>query len=320
MILALAGGVGGGKLVYGLSGALPPEELSVVVNTGDDLIIHSLYVSPDLDTIMYTLSGLANPSTGWGIREDTFSAAGMLARYGKETWFNLGDQDIATHLVRKELLESGKRLTEVTRTLARALGVRADILPMTDARVATKVLTDDGELDFQDYFVRRRWQDAVRGIRYDGIESASVPTEVIAACKAADLVVLCPSNPFVSLGPILAVPGMRQTLRKLAVPIVAVSPIVGGSAVSGPAGRMMEGLGHEVSSFGVARLYADFLDGMVVDRSDELETGRIRALGIEVLCANTIMKCDADKTALAQDVVEFGRDLRRKQKSERPSP
>ncbi|MCI0346376.1 MAG: 2-phospho-L-lactate transferase, partial [Chloroflexi bacterium] len=255
LTVALAGGVGGAKLAAGLRAHLG-ERLTVVVNTADDLERHGLLVSPDHDTVMYTLAGLANREWGWGLEGETFAASEMLARYGEETWFRLGDRDLATHIVRTRALRDGARLTDVSRQLTRALDVAATILPMTDAGVRTEVRTDDGWLEFQDYFVRLHQAPTVHEVRFDGIEAASVSPEVAAAFDAAELIVVAPSNPIVSIGPILAVPGLRAAIdaaRARGVRVIAVSPIIAGRALKGPADRMLASLGHEATALGVAR-------------------------------------------------------------------
>lgn len=304
-VVALAGGVGGAKLAYGLYHQLGAYELAITVNTGDDEEMYGLRVCPDLDTVMYTLAGLADPQTGWGLVADTFAALEMLGRYGRETWFKLGDKDLATHILRTEMLRQGLSLTEVTASLARALGVQAQILPMCNERVETRVETSAGELAFQDYFVRRRSQDPVRAIRWRGLDAARPTPQVLGALRSAQAVVVCPSNPIVSIGPILAVPGVRQELRELEVPKVAVSPIVGRRAVSGPAGAMLAGLGYQISAFAVAQLYADFLTGFVIDNADHAEVRGIQELGLRVLVTNAIMKSAEDKRRLAGQVLEF---------------
>src|SRR5919199_2253189 len=311
MIVALAGGVGGAKLAQGPYPALPPDALTVVGNTADDFEHFGLRISPDLDTVLYTLAGLANSATGWGIAGDTFRALELLKRYGAEDWFLVGDLDFATHIRRSELLRAGQSLTAVTATLARGRGLRAALLPMCDEPVATVVETPDGPLPFQDYFVRRRHEDPVTAVHFAGIERATVPEGVAAALREAEAIVLCPSNPIVSLGPILAVPGLRALLRDAPGVKVAVSPIVGGRALKGPADRMLAGLGYDVSSLGVARLYHDLLDGFVLDATDAALAPEIAALGPRALVTQTIMG-DADaRRRLAEEVLAFARELRR---------
>jgi LPPG:FO 2-phospho-L-lactate transferase len=303
--VALAGGVGGSKLAYGLYAHLD-EQLSVVVNTADDETMFGLRICPDLDTVRYTLSGMANTRTGWGVAGDTFNALDQLRRYGLATWFQLGDRDLATHLARTEMLGTGKRLTEVEAELDRASGLRCRLLPMCDEPVATRVTIADGtELAFQEYFVKRRHEDEVRQVTFNGAAAASLSQEVRQAVEQASCIVLCPSNPIVSIGPILAVPGLRPLLRGLSVPRVAVSPIVGGQAVSGPAGRLMVAAGCESSVLGLARLYEDFLTGMVIDRADEGYAAALRDIGLQTLVADTIMKTDDDKRRLAGEILEW---------------
>lgn len=310
MIVALAGGVGGAKLADGLYRSLAPDTLTVIVNTGDDFDLYGLHISPDADTVLYTLAGLANPETGWGIAGDTFATLEMLRRYGEDTWFLLGDRDFATHIQRTRWLHEGQSPTQVADALRSALGVRAQLLPMTDTPVATRVRTPDGELAFQDYFVRRQHRDEVQGIRFEGIEAAQPSDAARVAVTDAEAIVFCPSNPIVSIGPILAVPGMRDLLRAARAPRVAVSPIVAGQALRGPADRMLAGLGDEVSAFGVARLYRDVLDGIVIDASDAELAGRISAeLGLRVLATNTIMRGVEDRQRLAWETLRFAGSL-----------
>ncbi len=308
MIVALAGGVGGAKLAQGLYLALPPDTLTVIGNTADDFDHFGLRISPDLDTVLYTLAGLANPATGWGIAGDSFRALDLLKRYGAEDWFAIGDLDFATHIRRSELLRAGHAPTAVAATLASGLGLRARLLPMCDEPVATIVETPDGPLGFQDYFVRRRHQDTVNAVRFDGIERATLPDGVAAALREATAIVLCPSNPIVSLGPILAVPGLRAALRAAPGRKVAVSPIVGGRALKGPADRMLAGLGHDVSPVGVARLYRDFLDGFVLDETDAALAPEVEALSLRALVAQTVMGDAADRRRLAEEILAFARD------------
>jgi LPPG:FO 2-phospho-L-lactate transferase len=309
MIVALAGGVGGAKLAQGLALALPPGELSVVVNTADDFELWGLRICPDLDTVMYTLAGIADPVNGWGIAGDTHRALEAIARYGREPWFRIGDADLATHVLRTERLRQGASLTEATAELAGALGVASSLLPMTNDRVATLVETPSGRLSFQDYFVARRQQDDVLGVVLDGSEAARLPDGVAAAIAGAEVVVVCPSNPIVSVGPVLAVPGLRAALEAARAPIVAVSPIVGGRALKGPADRMLATLGHEVSAAGVAALYAGLVDGMVIDEQDRDLAPQIEALGIASLATGTIMGGAEDRWRLAEEVLAFGRGL-----------
>ena len=305
-VVCLAGGVGGAKLADGLQAEIG-DELTVIVNTADDLERHGLLVMPDHDTVMYTLAGIANRERGWGLEGETFETAEMLARYGEETWFLLGDRDLATNIVRTARLRSGTRLTEVCRGLQRPLGVAAPILPMTDDPVRTKVRTDDGWLEFQEYFVHRHQEPTVHEVRFAGVVESRPSPEVVAALGAADLVVVAPSNPIVSIGPILAVPGLRAMLlaaRARGVPVVAVSGIVGGRALKGPADRMLASLGHEPSALGVARLYAGLVDLFVLDELDSALSPSIEALGMRTLVTDTIMTDDAGRARLAAAVLE----------------
>lgn len=309
-VVAIAGGVGGAKLAHGLYRALPPNSLSIIGNTADDLTRYGLHISPDLDTVMYTLAGLANTVTGWGVTGDTFTALDMLARYDSDaTWFQLGDADFATHIWRTNHLHAGNTLTEVTAAMLQALGVRARLLPMCDERVATLVETPEGWLEFQDYFVRRRHAPPVSGVRFEGIAEARVTTAVTDALSAADVIVFCPSNPLVSIGPILAVPGLRDALTASKAIKIGVSPIVGGKALKGPADQMLAGQGVEVSAYGVATGYVGLLEGFVVDEADADDAERIRALGIAAQVTNTVMQSDADRETLAGAVLAFASAL-----------
>jgi LPPG:FO 2-phospho-L-lactate transferase len=304
-VVALAGGVGGAKLAEGLQ-AILGEALTVVVNTADDTERHGLLVCADHDTVMYTLAGLENPEFGWGIVGDSWTVMHALERYGEEGWFRLGDQDLATHIVRTAHLRDGQRLTVVCRDLQARLGVRAAILPMTDDPVRTQVRTDDGWLDFQDYFVRLRQAPDVREVRFAGIEAARPTPEVTDAIDAASAIVIAPSNPIVSVGPILAVPGMSEALataRSRGVPIVAVSGIVGGKALKGPADRMLTSLGHESSALGVARLYRGLVDVFVLDTVDADLAGAVEPLGLRAVVTDTIMTDDASRAQLARTVL-----------------
>jgi LPPG:FO 2-phospho-L-lactate transferase len=312
MIVALAGGVGGAKLAWGLARGLG-SELTVIVNTGDDFEHLGLHISPDLDTVMYTLAGIANPETGWGIAGESWAFLDQLERYGAPTWFRLGDRDLATHVIRGERLRRGERLTTVTDELRRRLGIAASILPMTDDSVRTIVRTRDGELPFQDYFVRKRCEPVVTGFRFAGAETASVPPEALAALEspATEGVIICPSNPFVSIAPILSVPGLANRLRARQVPALAVSPIISGAAVKGPAAKMMRELGLDVSAMSVARRYKGLIDGFVLDETDAALSASVRELGVEVRVLPTLMRHDTDRLALANAAVEFVRELRR---------
>ena len=305
-VLALAGGVGGAKLALGLARLLPPEQLTIVVNTGDDETFHGLHVSPDLDTMLYTLAGISNPETGWGLAGESFNALEMLDRYGAETWFNLGDRDLATHIRRTQLLREGATLSQVTAELCERLGVAHRIVPMSDSPVRTRLQTDSGDLPMQEYFVRFRSEPPVRSVEYRGSEDAVPSPGFDRALNNANLLVLCPSNPLLSTGPILAMPGVRNRLANLAnCHRVAVSPIVGGEAVRGPAAKIMRELGREATCLGVAGMYADICDLMVIDEQDADLAPAIDGLGPKAVVAPTIMNTEADKVALAGLILEL---------------
>jgi len=304
-IAALAGGVGGAKLAQGLQRALPPGGLDVVVNTADDFDHYGLRICPDLDTVLYTLGGLANPLTGWGIEGDTFHTLDAIARYGRDPWFKLGDRDFATHILRTERLRAGVTLTGAMAELTEALRIPTRILPMCDESVATLVDTPVGRLEFQEYFVGRKQTDDVTGVVFAGIAEARVTGAVTAAIDGAAVIVVCPSNPIVSIGPILAVPGVRDALSRSRAPIVAVSPIVGGKALKGPADKMLATLGHEVSAAGVAAIYAGVIDALVIDETDRALVSRIIDLGIEVLVTETVMGGPEDRQRLAEEILAF---------------
>lgn len=302
-VVALAGGVGGAKLVYGLSKVLSPERLSIIGNVADDFKLYGLHISPDLDTVMYTLAGVANPATGWGLTDDTTQMLEMLARYGEDTWFRLGDRDVATHVLRTHGLAQGKTLTEVTARLAVGLGVQHPLLPVTNDRLATIVDTVEGEsLEFQDYFVRHRWQPSVRRVWFWGAEDAHMTEQVKTTLESADLIVFCPSNPVLSIAPILAVPGVREILGTRRGACIAVSPFVGGKAVKGPASKLMPELGLDITPRGVIRYYDGLLDGLVIDEAD----GSQDLPGeIPVLVTRTLMQTDDDKVRLAEDLLRW---------------
>ncbi len=304
-VVALVGGVGGAKLALGLAGVLPPERLTVIVNTGDDFWHYGLRICPDLDTVLYTLSGRVDPAQGWGVAQDTVITLEALRDLGEDTWFRLGDRDIATHLLRTHLLREGLSLTAIVRRLSAAMSIGPAVLPMSDDPVATMVDTAEyGELDFQTYFVRHRWQPRVRSLRYACADESRLAPAALQALEAADIVLIAPSNPWLSIAPMLALPGMRDLLRSLSVPRVAVTPIVEGGAIKGPAAKIMAELGLEVSARTVAAYYRDVINGFVFDLRDahfEIEDMR--------LCQfDTIMKTPADKQQLAQKVLDWIRE------------
>jgi LPPG:FO 2-phospho-L-lactate transferase len=304
-LVALAGGTGAAKFLRGLSRLIDPRDLTVVVNTGDDAEIWGLHVSPDLDTVCYTLAGLIDESKGWGLREESFHALDQIARFKEPTWFNLGDRDLATHLHRTRLLtREGRPLSETTASIAASLGVAANILPMSDQPVRTRLLGPEGWLDFQEYFVRDKAQVDVREVAYDGAEVASPAPGVINALRGADGVIVCPSNPITSIGPILAVPGVADALADTGATTLGISPIVGGDAVSGPAGRLMAMAGLPVSAAGVARAYARWLDVLLLDEQDREQVGLVVAQGVSPVTAPTIMRSREDEVALARRALD----------------
>ncbi len=302
-ITALAGGTGAAKLLRGLGRVIDPRDLTVIVNTGDDAEIWGLHVSPDLDTVCYTLGGVIDEQKGWGLTGETFHALDQIARFGEPVWFNLGDRDLATHLHRTRLLREGRTLTQITRAIVQALGVSATVLPMSDQPVRTRILGPDGWLAFQEYFVREKAQVEVRAVNYAGAPVARPAPGVLDALGGADAVLVCPSNPITSIGPILAVPGLVEALQATGATVAAVSPIVGGDAVSGPAGRLMAAAGLPVSATGVARAYGGWLDLLVFDEQDRALAPEIRSAGAAPVVAPTMMSSRDAEVTLARHVV-----------------
>lgn len=308
MITVLTGGTGGAKFVDGLRQIVPPEDLTIVVNTGDDMSWWGLRVSPDIDSIVYMLAGNLSQERGWGVERDTFFALKTMRDMGEPAWFSVGDRDLAMHILRTKLLADGKTLSEATAEIAKRLGIQTRILPMTDSSVETRVLTAAGELSFEQYFVEHRYQDEVKGIRFAGASNALPAPGVIDAIRSSDIVMLAPSNPVTSIGPILAVPGIREALRETRAEVTAISPIVGNAAVTGPAGALLASQGFAVSIAGVASCYRDFLDVLVVDikdseGADELakrnESGSVR-----LQVTPTLMRNNGDRVALARSAIE----------------
>jgi LPPG:FO 2-phospho-L-lactate transferase len=319
-LLALAGGVGGAKLAEGLAAVLTPEQLTIVVNTGDDFEHLGVHVSPDVDTVMYTLAGLANRTTGWGRADETWNFMAAMEVLGGSTWFRLGDKDLATNAYRADRLRSGATLSDVTRSLCARLGVRHPVVPMSDDSVRTFVHTDQGRLAFQDYFVRLQCGPRLLRVELQGVESA-VPSPGFAEALSSatlDALILCPSNPYLSIGPLLAIPAVRKWWATRQVPVIAVSPIVGGRAIKGPAAKIMAELGVEVSALGVAKHYGDRVDAWVIDRADTMAVQDIETLGKRVLVTDTVMKSPADATRLGAEVITFAKILTRP--ARRPSP
>ena len=302
-IAALAGGVGASKLLLGLYQVADAASLTVIVNTGDDITLHGLKISPDLDIVTYTLAGIVDPKKGWGYRGETFHLLKRLAVFGRVNWFNLGDSDLATHIHRTCVLAEGKTLSDAAESIRQALGVESRILPMSDQPVPTIIDTNEGALHFQEYLVKRRAEPVVRGIRFDGVDMAEPAPGVLEAIRDASRIIICPSNPLISIGPILAVPGVRDALRSRRNDVIAVCPIVGGRSLKGPSDKMLAQLGYDPSALGVAELYADFTGTFVIDPADEPNANTIRELDMKVVVVPTVMQTRAQKKRLARELL-----------------
>ena len=303
MITALAGGVGAARFLTGLTRLVREEDLSIIVNTGDDIELFGLHISPDLDIVAYTLAGIADEEKGWGIKGDTFQCLEMLKKHGLDTWFGLGDRDLATHIYRTMRLKQGLTLSQITNEICHNLGLKVKILPMTNDRFETMVRTSEGSIHFEEYFVKKQAKDEVLGVEFVGFATAKPSIGVLDAILDAEVVIVCPSNPIVSIGAILAVDGVRDALKRTSARVVGVSPIVAGLPVKGPADKLLRGLGLEVSAFGVASLYSDFLDTFVLDGADLSQKERIVKLGLEVKVTNTLMNSFERKVELAKVVL-----------------
>ncbi len=303
MITALAGGVGAARFLTGLKKLVKEEDLSIIVNTGDDMEMFGLHISPDIDIISYTLAEVVDEGKGWGIKGDTFHCLETLKKMGLDTWFSIGDRDFATHILRTDLLRRGFTLSRATEEISRRLGLKVRIMPMSDDKFETWVRVEEGLIHFEDYFVRRQAEGKVLGVEFVGSEIAKPAPDVVDSILTAEKVVVCPSNPVVSIGSILSVEGIRDALRKTSAEIVGVSPIVDGVPIKGPADKLMSGLGLEVSAFSVANIYRDFLDTFIIDTRDAVEKGRIEQLGMAVEVTDTVMKCLDDKIRLAKTVL-----------------
>ncbi len=302
-ITTLAGGVGAARFLEGLVQAVPQEDITVISNIGDDEEFFGLHVSPDIDIVIYTLAGVVDAAQGWGLTGETYHALEALKRFGYETWFNLGDMDMATHAHRTQMLRDGATLSDATRSIAEAFGLRLRLLPASDDRIRTSVQTEAGELPFQEYFVKRRTAEEVLAVRFDGIEAARPAPGVLDAIASADIVAVAPSNPIVSIGPLLGVTGVRDALRSTSATVVGVSPIISGKTVKGPADRMMASLGMTPTAAGVAEAYADFLDVLVIDDEDRDLASAVEAAGVRCIVAPTLMSGPAEKRALAETVL-----------------
>ncbi|HUN88822.1 MAG TPA: 2-phospho-L-lactate transferase [Terriglobales bacterium] len=300
MITVLTGGTGGAKFVWGLAQVLPPEQLAVIVNTGDDVTWWGLHVSPDLDSVMYALGGKLSRDRGWGYEDDSFRVLERMRSLGAEGWFGVGDLDLATHLRRTQLLSEGNSLTQATAELCRVMNVRQKLLPVSDDPVRTVVTTPDGDLSFQEYFVRERWKPIVVDVKFNGSENALTGPEVLQSIIQSEIVIIAPSNPVTSIGPILAVSGVCDALRCTTAQVIAISPIVGNAAVSGPAGEMLKMRGLPISAVGIAQHYRDLIDALIADSQDEDKRQEIETAGVPAVFTNTIMKSDAERIALAK--------------------
>ena len=303
MITVLAGGVGAARFLQGLVKVVDPGEVTVIINTGDDVIMHGLHVSPDIDTVTYTLAGLSDEARGWGLKHETWECLSGLKRLGRETWFNLGDQDMALHIHRTQRLREGASLSEVTEEVRGQLGVGCRLLPMSNERVETIVVTEKGDSGFQEYLVKNQATDRVKAIRFEGAEGAKASEGVLKAISGARGVVIAPSNPIISIGPILAVSGVREVLMEARERVTAISPIVGGKAIKGPAADMMDALGHEVSAYGVAEIYRPFISSFIMDYADAEDLERVKGLGVRAVVTDTIMASLERKMALARSAL-----------------
>jgi LPPG:FO 2-phospho-L-lactate transferase len=307
MIVVLTGGTGGAKLIEGIAAEIDPRDVTIICNTADDCVFYDLYVSPDIDTIVYTLAGMIDPAKGWGVKDDTFAALAQLRRLGDDAWFQLGDKDLATHITRTRALKEGHELSEVVGSMSRRLGVQATILPMSNERIETRIVTPQGEISFQEYFVKYHWARDVKTVRFVGAEQSKPGPGVIDAIQRAEAIVICPSNPITSIGPILAVPGIRSALTEARAPVVAVSPIIGMAAISGPAHKLMIACGKEASAVGVAECYDDFLDKLMVADEDRGLVSQIEKLHIEVVLTDIRMRSLADKRRLARELLDLAK-------------
>jgi LPPG:FO 2-phospho-L-lactate transferase len=303
-VTALAGGVGAARFLTGLRRLVKEEDLTVIVNTGDDIDLFGLHISPDIDIVTYTLAGIVDEAKGWGIKEDTFQCLNMLKTYGVDTWFNIGDRDLATHIYRTNRLKQGIPLSQITDEIRANLGLKAKIIPMSDDRFETRITTPKGTMHFEEYFVKNQCINEVLGVEFVGAASAKPSSGVLDAILNAEMVVVCPSNPIVSIGTILSVNGIKDALQRTNARVVAVSPIVAGAAIKGPADKMLRGLGFEVSAYGVAKLYSDFVDAIVIDVKDAEQKERIEKLGLNVAVTNTVMRALEDKISLAKAVLD----------------
>ncbi|KON28201.1 hypothetical protein AC481_02250 [miscellaneous Crenarchaeota group archaeon SMTZ-80] len=310
MIVALAGGVGAARFLQGLVRIHRENDITVIVNTGDDLIHYGLYISPDTDIIMYTLAGIINEEKGWGIKGDSFNCLEMLRKYGFEVWFNTGDMDLSTHILRTKLMNNGVTLSDCTNKLSKLLGVKTKIIPMSNERVETRIITEKGNMSFQEYLVKRSAKDIVTNITFKGINKANPAPEIIESIMNADLIIVCPSNPFVSIKPILSIKGIEEALIKAKSPKISITPIIGNKPVKGPLDKIMRGLDLEISAFTVANFYQRFIDAFILDESDHNLKDRIISLGVKVYLMDTLMRGNEEKTQIANNVLRIAKKLK----------
>jgi LPPG:FO 2-phospho-L-lactate transferase len=304
-VVALAGGVGAAKLIRGIVRVIPPDCLTIIGNSGDDFVLHGLHISPDLDTVMYALSGLGNETTGWGIADDTFNCLQMLGELGLETWFKLGDRDLAIHIARNEMLESGLTLSQATNDLCIRLKIVSKLFPMSDETVRTIVYSGQRRFYFQEYFVKRGAKDKVTRVTYEGCQNAKPSPGILEAMRTAETIIVCPSNPILSISPIFSISAIENEMRRTKAHVIGISPIVAGKAIKGPADKIMASLGLEVSPYGIAKFYKDYLDCLIIDRKDARFKTNIERLGIEVVIADTVMKNLQNSVSLAKTVLEI---------------
>jgi len=304
--VALGGGVGAAKLLRGLAKIISPPNLLIIGNTGDDFELHGLHISPDLDIVMYTLAGIVDESRGWGIKNDTYNALGMLSKLGFEVWFKLGDKDLATHLIRTKLIKEGITLSEVTARLCKMCGVKAPLTPMTNQQVRTKIVSNKQTIDFQEYFVKNQTRNRVTNVVYEGAGKAEPAPSIIDAITEAKRIIICPSNPILSIGPIFAIPRIRQAIQETKAEVVAISPIIAGKALKGPADKILASMGYEPSVQGVVKYYTNLIDRMIIDKADEAQEDKIQNLGPNVTITNTVMKTLEDSIRLAQVAIKPG--------------
>ncbi|MCW4033020.1 MAG: 2-phospho-L-lactate transferase [Candidatus Bathyarchaeota archaeon] len=313
MIVALAGGVGAARFIEGLARVHPEERITIIVNTGDDIELYGLHISPDVDIITYTLAGIVDKKKGWGIEGDSFNFLNMLKDYGIDTWFNIGDRDLATHIVRTDFLRKGLTLSEATERLCKLLNLKVRILPMSNEKFQTRIITDRGNIHFQEYLVKRSSKDQVRDILFEGKKKAKPTPGVIESILNAELIIICPSNPLVSIRTILSVDGIEKALKETKAKTISITPLIGGSPIKGPLDKLMKGMGLEVSSFSIANMYKDFIDAFVLDVTDRHLKDKIESLRMDVYVIDTLMKGLKEKMRIAENILRIGEELKREE-------